>query len=132
MERQDYKDIVRYLENQLEDYMDMAAKSDLTDQSLERIKCFLSAISKAETIVAMRDEGYSGRNYRNDGEYSSGHDNRAGNGGGSWRDSGGNGGYSQGRDQDEAIRTIENMMKGERDERRRETMQEIVNKMRNR
>lgn len=131
MERQDYKDIIRYLENQLEDYMDMAAKSELNDQSLERIKCFLSAISKAETIVAMRDEGYSGRVNRNDGEYSFGHDNRAGNGG-SWRDSGGNGGYSQGRDPDEAIRTIESMMKGERDERRRETMQEIVNKMRNR
>lgn len=131
MEKQDYKNIVRYLENQLEGYMDMVGQNDLNDQSLERIKCFLSAISKAETIVAMRDEGYSGRVYRNDGEYSSGHDNRTGNGG-SWRDSGMSRDYSQGRDPDEAIRTIENMMKGERDERRRETMQEIVNKMRNR
>lgn len=131
MERQDYKSIIRYLENQLEDYMDMVAQSDLNDQALARIWHFASAIAKFETICAMRDEGYSGRNYRND-EYSFGHDNRAGSGGGSWRDSGGNGGYSQGRDPDEAIRTIESMMKGERDERRRETMQEIVNKMRNR
>jgi hypothetical protein len=80
METKEYKEIIRFLEEELMDCYHKA-KSNPTSECIGVIKTILSGIAKAETITAMRNEGYSEgngwdnenseysgrRNYRMDG-----------------------------------------------------------------
>lgn len=71
METRDYKEIIRFLEKELKQFADELKQKSPTSGDVEVLKCMLSGIAKAETILAMRGEGeYSEGNgwYYQDGE----------------------------------------------------------------
>lgn len=141
MEKQDYRNAVRFLEKHFEEYMDeIGDHPEIGDQELERIRCFLSAISKGETIIAMKESGYSERSYYRDGipvndyrnngggNYSGRYEYNRRDGGNGWRNGSD---YSHGGgEREEMIAMLENAARDERDERRRETMQDMIRMIR--
>lgn len=58
MESKDYRELIRFTEEELMDYF-KKTKQDPTPSCFEVLKTMLSGIVKAETIVAMREEGGS-------------------------------------------------------------------------
>lgn len=57
METRDYKEIIRFLEKELKQFADELKQKSPTSGDVEVLKCMLSGIAKAETILAMRGDG---------------------------------------------------------------------------
>ena len=148
METKDYKEIVKFLEEELMDLY-RKAKQNPTPECVELLKCMLSGIAKAETITAMRESGYSERayrygddldGYRSEGGYSGrrryyrmddGQSERSGyrrdggqsNDGGSYGESYGGNSYHT---PDELTEYLKRKVRSEQDDRRRSAFEEIM------
>ena len=143
METRDYKRVIRFLEGELEPMLDKAERSQsVPAEDVELMKCMLSGIAKSETIIAMRESGYSGRGYsyadgepmidyrRNDGPNYSGRDDMRGDyrGDGSRREYRNN--YRRGDgDKEKMIARLKERARNERDDRRRETIEDMIRDM---
>lgn len=151
METKDYKEIIRFLEEELMDFYKQA-KQNPNPEFFEILKWMLSGIAKSETILAMRGEGsYSNRgNSYGDGDMSyrmadsyrreGGQSERRGyrrEGGGQSNDGGsyGNGSYYEnsyggnsyhGEDMTEYLRK---RVRSEQDDRRRGAFEEMLRMM---
>lgn len=80
MEERDYKDLIRIYENQLMDHMEMVKdRRDIPLDELEKGKCLLSAITKAQTAIAMKNSGVAGRGHSYADGYSNAWDGYSGN-----------------------------------------------------
>lgn len=72
MDERDYMDLIEIYEYHLKDHLERArGQNTLPDEEAERGKCLLSAITKAQTAVAMKRSGYSGHGYPYDDGFSS-------------------------------------------------------------
>lgn len=158
METKDYKEIIRFLEEELMDCYHKA-KQNPTPDSVGVIKTILSGIAKAETITAMRGESeYSGGNgwYYQDGEYSGrrnyrmngGQSNRryyedggqSNDGGQSERSYYRRGRYSDGQSNDggnsyhdeDMTEYLRKRVRSEQDDRRRSAFEDMLRMMENR
>lgn len=150
METRNISRAIRFLEHELGDFMDtLESKTSKTPEDVELVKCMLSGIAKGETIIAMREAGYSergGYSYadgepvwveyrRNDSQNNM---NREGGGRNDYR----NEGYrrepyrqnSYRRDDGEKAEMIARLReraKNERDDRRRETIEDMIRDLEN-
>lgn len=138
METRDYKRVIRFLESELEPMLDKAERSqNVPAEDVELMKCVLSGIAKSETIIAMRESGYSGSGYsyadgepmidyrRNDGPNYSGRDEYRGEGRREYRNN-----YRRGDgDKEKMIAKLRERARNERDDRRRETIEDMIRDM---
>ena len=100
MEPKDYRELIRFTEEELMDYY-KKTKQNPTPDCFMLLKEMLSGILKAETIVAMREEGGSSEGngwYYQDGEsYRRGRSNEGGQSGRRYSREGSNDGGQSGR-----------------------------------
>ena len=136
MDERDYKELIGIYENQLMDHMEQIRdERDIPMGELEKGKCLLSAITKAQTAIAMKNSGVAGRGYSNAGDdYSGAWDRNSRNDMTDYnRESGRRNDRRTSRDSGEGrmMERLERIAREDRNAQRRELAQDMMRELKN-